>query len=88
VETFLSDPEGFDLVLMDIQMPEMNGKDAARMIRKKGFTQIPIIAMTASTMKGDREKCLEAGMNDYIAKPIKRESLYQAIKKWVLDNRK
>jgi len=88
VETFLSDPGGFDLVLMDIQMPEMNGKDAARMIRKKGFTQIPIIAMTASTMKGDREKCLEAGMNDYIAKPIKRESLYQAIKKWVLDNRK
>lgn len=88
VETFLSDPESFDLILMDIQMPEMNGKDAARMIRKKGFTQIPIIAMTASSMKGDREKCLESGMNDYIPKPIKRESLYQAIKKWVLDNRK
>ena len=88
VETFLSDPEGFDLILMDIQMPEMNGKDAARMIRERGFTQIPIIAMTAASMKGDREKCLEAGMNDYIAKPIKREALYQAIKKWVLDNRK
>ncbi len=88
VETFLSDPEGFDLILMDIQMPEMNGKDAARMIREKGFTQIPIIALTAVSMKGDREKCLEAGMNDYIPKPIKRESLYQAIKKWVLDNRK
>ena len=87
VETFLADPGGFDLVLMDIQMPEMNGKDAARMIREKGFTQVPIIAMTAASMKGDREKCLEAGMNDYIAKPIKRESLYQAIKKWVLDNR-
>jgi signal transduction histidine kinase/ligand-binding sensor domain-containing protein/CheY-like chemotaxis protein len=88
VETFLADPGGFDLVLMDIQMPEMNGKDAARMIREKGFTQVPIIAMTAASMKGDREKCLEAGMNDYIAKPIKRESLYQAIKKWVLDTRK
>lgn len=88
VELFFSDPGGFDLILMDIQMPEMNGKDAARLIREKGFTQIPIIAMTAASMKGDREKCLEAGMNDYIAKPIKRESLYQAIKKWVLDNRK
>jgi signal transduction histidine kinase/ligand-binding sensor domain-containing protein/CheY-like chemotaxis protein len=88
VETFLADPGGFDLILMDIQMPEMNGKDAARMIREKGFIQIPIIAMTAASMKGDREKCLEAGMNDYVPKPIKRESLYQAIKKWVLDNRK
>jgi signal transduction histidine kinase/ligand-binding sensor domain-containing protein/CheY-like chemotaxis protein len=87
VEIFLSDPEGFDLILMDIQMPEMNGKDAARRIREKGYTQIPIIAMTAASMKGDREKCLEAGMNDYIAKPIKRESLYQAIKKWVLDKK-
>jgi CheY-like chemotaxis protein len=88
VEAFLSDPEGFDLILMDIQMPEMNGKDAARMIREKGFTQIPIIALTAVSMKGDREKCLEAGMNDHIPKPIKREALYQAIKKWVLDNKK
>ncbi|HLP58544.1 MAG TPA: two-component regulator propeller domain-containing protein [Candidatus Deferrimicrobium sp.] len=83
VEKFFSDPEGFDLIFMDIQMPEMDGKDAARMIRKNGFTEIPIIAMTASSMKGDREKCVAAGMNDYISKPIKKEDLYKMIKKWV-----
>jgi signal transduction histidine kinase/ligand-binding sensor domain-containing protein/CheY-like chemotaxis protein len=82
VEKFLASPELFDMILMDIQMPEMNGKDAARIIRQKGFTQVPIIAMTAASMKGDREKCLEAGMNDYISKPIKRDILYRVIKKW------
>jgi signal transduction histidine kinase/ligand-binding sensor domain-containing protein/DNA-binding response OmpR family regulator len=88
VDKFLSDPEGFDLILMDIQMPVMDGKKAAQMIREKGFTQIPIIAMTAASMKGDREKCLEAGMNDYISKPIKRDALYNMIKKWVLTGKK
>ncbi len=83
VEKFLSDPEGFDMILMDIQMPEMDGKDAARLIRESGYTKIPIIAMTAASMKGDREKCVEAGMNDYISKPIKKDILYQLIKKWV-----
>ena len=85
VEKFFADPERFDLIFMDIQMPEMDGKDAARMIRKNGFTEIPIIAMTAASMKGDREKCVAAGMNDYIAKPIKKEDLYKMIKKWVPD---
>jgi CheY-like chemotaxis protein len=88
VDKFLSDPEGFDLILMDIQMPVMDGKEATRMIREKGFTQIPIIALTAASMKGDREKCLEAGMNDYISKPIKRDALYNMIKKWVLTGKK
>ncbi|MCX6579264.1 MAG: ATP-binding protein [Candidatus Aminicenantes bacterium] len=83
VETFLSDPGGFDMILMDIQMPEMDGKDAARFIRDSGYTDIPIIAMTAASMKGDREKCVEAGMNDYISKPIKKDILYQLIKKWI-----
>ena len=83
VEMFLSDPGGFDMILMDIQMPEMDGKDAARFIRDSGYTEIPIIAMTAASMKGDREKCVEAGMNDYISKPIKKDILYQLIKKWI-----
>jgi signal transduction histidine kinase/ActR/RegA family two-component response regulator len=85
VEKFCSDPDGFDLVLMDIQMPEMDGKDATRIIREKGFTRVPIIALTAASMKGDREKCVKAGMNDYISKPIKRDVLFETIKKWVKD---
>ncbi|MCU0288076.1 MAG: response regulator [Acidobacteria bacterium] len=63
----------------------MDGKDAARLIRQKGFKEIPIIAMTAASMKGDREKCVAAGMNDYISKPIRKEVLYKMIKKWVPD---
>jgi signal transduction histidine kinase/CheY-like chemotaxis protein/streptogramin lyase len=74
----------FDLVLMDIQMPVMDGRDATRRIREMGFNDIPIIAMTAESMKGDREKCLDAGMNDYISKPIKREKVFDVIKKWCL----
>jgi signal transduction histidine kinase/CheY-like chemotaxis protein/streptogramin lyase len=86
VEKFFSDPGGYDLILMDIQMPEMDGKKAARLIRKKGFTQVPIIALTAASMKGDREKCMKAGMNDYISKPIKKEILFEVIKKWLPAN--
>ena len=83
VEKFLVEPGDFDLILMDIQMPEMDGREAARIIRNKGFTHVPIIAMTAESMKGDREKCLAAGMNDYISKPINREEVLEIIKKWV-----
>ncbi len=84
VEKYASDPERYDLIFMDIRMPEMDGREAARMIRDKGFDNVPIIAMTAESMKGDHEKCLEAGMNDYIPKPIKREVVFKMIKKWVL----
>ena len=84
VEKYISAPERYDLIFMDIQMPEMGGREAARMIRDKGFDNVPIIAMTAASMKGDHEKCLEAGMNDYIPKPIKREVVFKIIKKWVL----
>ena len=85
VEMFSANPDKFDLILMDIQMPKMNGHEATRIIRKKGFQTIPIIATTADCLVGDREKCLESGMNDYIAKPIKREVVYQMVKKWCLE---
>lgn len=83
VETFLKASENFDTILMDIQMPVMDGYEATRTIREKGFTKIPIIAMTANAMKGDRELCLEAGMDDYITKPIKRDIVFQVLEKWI-----
>ena len=83
VETFTEKPDDFDTILMDIQMPEMDGYEATRQIRQQGFTEIPIIAMTANAMKGDKELCLEAGMSDYITKPIKREIVFQILEKWL-----
>ncbi len=75
----------YDLVLMDVQMPEMDGCDATKEIRKREGERregaIPIIAMTANAMKGDREKCLAAGMNDYIAKPVNPLQLEETIEK-------
>ena len=81
VEKFTASPENFDLILMDIQMPEMDGIRATEEIRKRGFDSVQIIAMTAQAMKGDREKCLAAGMNEYITKPIKRELVLRILKK-------
>jgi PAS domain S-box-containing protein len=84
-------PEDFDLIFMDIQMPEMDGMEATREIRKweekasKQVSSIPIIAMTAHAMEGDREMCLESGMDDYITKPIKRELVFEILEKWVLN---
>ena len=83
VEIFTRKPERFDLILMDIQMPEMDGLEATRAIRDQGFAEIPIVAMTANAMKGDREICLNSGMNDYITKPIKRELVFEIIEKWL-----
>ncbi len=74
--------QSFDLVLMDIQMPEMNGLEAAETIRRREREQggrVPIVALTAHALKGDRELCLEAGMDAYVTKPIRQEELYEAI---------
>jgi len=77
--------ESFDLVLMDVQMPEMDGFEATRKIRSLEASvknpDIPIIAMTAHAMKGDRERCLEMGMDGYVCKPINPQELYEAISK-------
>jgi CheY-like chemotaxis protein/HPt (histidine-containing phosphotransfer) domain-containing protein len=79
--------ERFDAVLMDVQMPEMGGFEATAAIRERERgtgARLPIIAMTARAMKGDRERCLEAGMDDYIPKPIRRDELYQVLEGAVL----
>ncbi len=71
-----------DLVLMDIQMPILNGLDATRQLREIGFFR-PIVAMTANVLKGDREVCMDAGMNDYIGKPVKIEVLKETLSRWL-----
>ena len=85
VDKYAETPNAFDIILMDVQMPQMNGLDATRLLREKGYNDVPIIAMTANAMKGDREKCLGAGMNDYIAKPIKRDLVFAIVNKWVME---
>jgi two-component system sensor histidine kinase/response regulator len=105
VEIYTGNSNDYHMVLMDIQMPEMDGFEATEAIRqfetqhharngqaeqeaitKNGdrspVGRVPIIAMTAHAMKGDREKCLEGGMDDYIAKPIKRQIVMEVLEKW------
>jgi PAS domain S-box-containing protein len=79
-------PGAVDLIFMDIQMPGMDGREATRRIRALGLEDMPIVAMTAESMAGDREACLAAGMNDYMAKPVKRAVIYEMVRKWVLSD--
>jgi signal transduction histidine kinase/DNA-binding response OmpR family regulator len=74
--------EQYDLIIMDIQMPEMDGLEATRMIRLCLDVQPVIIAMTANAMQGDRDDCLQAGMDDYISKPIELDELISQLEKW------
>jgi len=75
----------YDLILMDVRMPEMNGFEATRGIRAfpEPACAIPIIAMTANVMKGDRERCLREGMDDYLSKPVVREALLSTARRWL-----
>src|SRR6185503_15389549 len=75
---------GVDIVLMDIMMPEMDGYDTMRAIRRNDtFKALPIIALTAKAMKGDREKCIESGASDYITKPVDAEQLLSLMRTWL-----
>jgi len=77
----------FDLILMDCQMPEMDGFEAStnicRMKKQREISNIPIIALTANAMQGDREKCLESGMNDYVTKPLRKAALRSVLMQWL-----
>ena len=74
----------YDLVLMDMQMPVMDGLTATQEIRKEErFKDLPVVAMTANVMQGDRDRCMAAGMNDHVAKPIEPEKLWEALLKWI-----
>jgi CheY-like chemotaxis protein len=81
----------YDIIFMDCQMPEMDGYEASRMIRLAEKTSpvpwrapVPIVAMTAHAMTGDREKCLAVGMDDYLSKPVRKADLQSALIKWLL----
>ena len=84
----LEQSENVDLILMDIMMPEMDGYEAMRQIRsKKAMENLPIIALTAKAMKGDRQKCIDAGANDYLSKPVDVEKLISLLHVWLSDTK-
>jgi CheY-like chemotaxis protein/HPt (histidine-containing phosphotransfer) domain-containing protein len=73
----------YDLVLMDCQMPRMDGFEATRRIRESGSPHVPIIAVTANAMSGDRERCIREGMNDYLSKPVELGPLAEVLERWL-----
>ncbi|WP_319239346.1 PAS domain S-box protein [uncultured Propionivibrio sp.] len=83
IEAALGGPEPYDIVFMDVQMPVMDGYEATRRIRQlPQCADLPIVAMTANAMSGDRERCIESGMNDHIAKPIDPDDLLDKVRRW------
>lgn len=78
--------ERYELVIMDVQMPVLNGLDATREWRRReaerGLGHVPIVALTANAMPADRDRCLASGMDDYLAKPVRREQLAAILKRW------
>ena len=82
----LGDNKGIDIVLMDIMMPEMDGYETTQKIRREHKnSNLPIIAVTAKAMKGDREKCIDAGASDYITKPVDIDQLLSLLRVWLYD---
>jgi CheY-like chemotaxis protein len=79
----LASERDVDLVLMDVMMPEIDGLEATRQIRRRpGLSELPIVALTAKALPGDRERCLEAGCSDFATKPIGPEALLVLLQKW------
>ncbi|MFO7932068.1 MAG: response regulator [Thermodesulfobacteriota bacterium] len=79
VDSFTAAPDGYDLIFMDIQMPEMDGFEAFKKLREKGFSDMPVVAMTAHAMAEHREECLAAGMDGYISKPVRKQELLKVL---------
>jgi CheY-like chemotaxis protein len=83
ISTLESTPD-IAIVLMDIMMPEMDGYETMQVMRQNpDFRRLPIVALTAKAMKGDREKCLEAGASEYLAKPVNTEQLLSTLRMWL-----
>ena len=87
IDTFVRGDKSYSLILMDCQMPDLDGFEATRVVRQiettTGRGRIPIVAMTANAMQGDREVCLAAGMDDYVSKPVTLDVLKQVVERWL-----